>query len=479
MKRDTSARGEDNVHLQRIITEGLAHYSYLMGDAGKAVVIDPRRDCDVYLDEARRAGLQIIYVLETHRHEDLVLGSVELASRAGAEVWHADAQLPYEYGQPLREGQDFQVGGLNLETIASPGHTEGGISYLLRDQAGFPWMLFSGDTLLAGDTGRTDLLGPDRLVQMRGLLHETLFRRLLVLGDDVLLWPAHGAGSVCGRAVADRPWTTIGLERRLNPSLSLTDLGAFLGAAGPQSDLPPYFSTTEKLNVQGAPALPEVSPTFIAPRAFADIADSAQVIDLRPELAYLPAHIQGSLFLGPGGISRYAGWFLDAAPPILLVTEEDKSASVGRVQLARMGFESITGCLAGGMDAWLMRGLPVAQTAGISIHSMCRDLESGHDPYILDVRAQSELDEQGRVPVARHVDLLRLLPRIAEIPLGRRIHVLCRSGYRSTVAASVLERTGRLDLAVILGGVSAWRSAECSVKLAWSTAGESQLEADE
>ena len=467
------------MHFQRIITEGLAHFSYLVGDAGKAVIIDPRRDCDVYLDEAGRAGLQIMYVLETHRHEDLVLGAGELASRSGAEVWHADSQLPYEYGQPLREGQDFQVGGLNLETIASPGHTEGGISYLLRDRAGSPWMLFSGDTLLAGDTGRTDLLGLGRMAEMRGLLHETLFRRLLVLGDDVLLWPAHGAGTVCGRAVADRPWTTIGMERRLNPSLGLTEVNAFVDAAGPQSDLPPYFSTAEKLNVRGAPALPEISPTFIAPRAFADIMDSAQVVDLRPELAYLPAHIRGSLFLGPGGISRYAGWFLDPARPLLLVTEEDGSAAVGRVQLARMGFESVTGCLAGGIDAWLMRGLPAAQTAGVTIHSMCRELESDSDPYLIDVRAQHELDEQGRVPAARHVDLLRLPSLIAEIPLGRRIYVLCRSGYRSTVAASVLEQNGRQDLAVILGGVSAWQSAECSVKLAWSTAGESQLETDE
>ena len=268
------------MHFQRIITEGLAHYSYLIGAGGKAVVIDPRRDCDVYLEEARRAGLQIIYVLETHRHEDLVLGSVELAARSSVEVWHADSHLPYEYGQPLREGQEFHVGELSLETIASPGHTAGGISYLLRDPSGSPWMLFSGDTLLAGATGRTDLAGPDRTEEMTALLYETLFRRLLVLGDDILLWPAHGAGTICARAAADRPWTTIGMERRLNPVLSLSDGDSFMKAAGRSSDLPPYFRLVETLNVKGAPPLRENSPTLVPPRGFADAAPSSQVIDI-------------------------------------------------------------------------------------------------------------------------------------------------------------------------------------------------------
>ena len=187
----------------------MAHYSYLIGDDGEAAVIDPRRDCTIYIDRAARAGYRILHVLETHRNEDYVIGSVELAARTGAAVYHADAQWDYTYGQAVEDAQTWQVGRLELEAIHSPGHTPGSMSYLLRTPEGSPWTVFTGDALFAGDVGRVDLLGEERLEEMAGLLYETLFDKLLALPDDLIVCPAHGAGSVCGNT------TPSGRGRRL------------------------------------------------------------------------------------------------------------------------------------------------------------------------------------------------------------------------------------------------------------------------
>jgi hydroxyacylglutathione hydrolase len=190
--------------LERIVSAGLAHYSYLVGDKNQALVIDPRRDVDVYLKMATEAGMRIAHVLETHRNEDYFVGSMELAGRTGAQVWHADVQWEYQYGQPVTAGQKWKVGRLEVEAIATPGHTPGSMSYLLRDPSGIPWMLFCGDTLFAGEVGRIDLMGKDLAAENAGLLYESLFKRLLPLGDEVILCPAHGSGSVCGELIAEQ-----------------------------------------------------------------------------------------------------------------------------------------------------------------------------------------------------------------------------------------------------------------------------------
>ncbi|MCX6680284.1 MAG: MBL fold metallo-hydrolase [Methanothrix sp.] len=205
--------------LERIVSAGLAHYSYLVGDKNQALVIDPRRDVDDYIKMASGAGMRIAYVLETHRNEDFFVGSMELAGRTEAQVWHADGQWDYQYGQPAASGQRWRVGRLEVEAIATPGHTPGSMSYLLRDPSGIPWMLFCGDTLFAGEVGRIDLMGKDLAAENAGLLYESLFKRLLPLGDEVILCPAHGSGSVCGELIAERLWTTIGLEKKHNARL--------------------------------------------------------------------------------------------------------------------------------------------------------------------------------------------------------------------------------------------------------------------
>ncbi|MBU1750692.1 MAG: MBL fold metallo-hydrolase, partial [Chloroflexi bacterium] len=223
---------------ERIESKGLAHYSYLIGDGQEAMVIDPRRDCDIYVEQAVKAGFRITHILETHRNEDYVIGSPELAARTGAAIWHADAQWDYQYGQPVQDGQTWPVGRLKVQAIHTPGHTPGHMSYLLHDPDGAPWVVFTGDALFAGDVGRVDLLGMDRAAEMAGRLYDTLFGRLLPLGDQVIVCPAHGAGSVCGTAIAERLWTTVGLERRLNPSLQHTDRAGFVAQTARELERP-------------------------------------------------------------------------------------------------------------------------------------------------------------------------------------------------------------------------------------------------
>lgn len=241
---------------QRFESTGLAHYSYLIGDGHRAIVIDPRRDCDVYVEAAVREELQITHVLETHRNEDYATGSVELANRTGATILHsAHDDLRYGYGQPICDGETLDIGQLTLKALHTPGHTRGHMSYLLHDPHGTPWMIITGDALFAGDVGRTDFLGPDMMDEMAGLLFNSLFEKILPLGDGVIVCPAHGAGSACGTAIAARPWTTIGLEREHNVKLQYTEKGDFVKRVPRILDRPPYFSVMEKLNLEGPPVL--------------------------------------------------------------------------------------------------------------------------------------------------------------------------------------------------------------------------------
>lgn len=237
---------------ERIESEGLAHYSYLLGSGNEAVVIDPRRDCQVYVDRAAQEGMRITHILETHRNEDYVIGSTELAARTGAEIWHADSQLDYAYGNPVADGQRWRIGEVEVRALASPGHTPGMMNYLLHDAGGRLWGVCTGDTLFAGSVGRVDLAGPERTEEMAGLLYDSIFERLLPLGDGVLVLPAHGPGSVCGgSSIADRPWTTLGIERRHNPRLQVASRQEFVEQTALTQPFPPYFAMMERLNLEG------------------------------------------------------------------------------------------------------------------------------------------------------------------------------------------------------------------------------------
>jgi hydroxyacylglutathione hydrolase len=449
---------------ERMESKGLAQYSYLIGDGRDAVVIDPRRDCEAYIERAYGEGMRIKYILETHRHEDFVIGSPELAQRTDAEIWHADGQLDYLYGHSVEDGQTWNVGRLQIQAKHSPGHTPGSMSYLLRDPGGELWMLFTGDALFAGDVGRVDLLGMDRAGEMAGLLHDSIFNRLLPLGDEVIVCPAHGAGSVCGTAIAERMWTTIGLERKLNPKLQFTDEAQFVANVARELERPPYFRLMEKYNVEGAPllsSLPALAP--LSPGEFVREKEEALVVDTRSELGFASAHVPGSLFIWGAGLSDFAGWFLRHDMPILLVSEGENPVQVTRY-LLRLGYDGLAGYLAGGMLAWHTAGLESSATRTVTVQQLCFLLDEGEETSILDVRSEEELEKTGRIPLAQHIHLTQLPEHLDEVPQDRTVYIFCGSGLRSTLAASLLQRAGWTDLVVVLGGLAGWNSVTCTLE---------------
>lgn len=448
---------------KRIESEGLAHYSYLIGDLHEAAVIDPRRDCDIYVDEITSQSYDLKYILETHRNEDYVIGSVELAERTGAEVRHAEAHMEYGYGNPAEDGQVWNVGRLKLRAVHTPGHTAGHMSYLLYDSAGAPWILFTGDTLFAGDVGRVDLLGSNRIGEMAGLLHDSIFKKIMRLGDHIVVCPAHGAGSVCGESIADRVWTTVGMERLYNPKLQYTDRAAFINAVGRDLEKPPYFSKMEKLNLHGPPllkTLPFSEP--LKPRDFAEKSRNAPVIDTRLELAYGAAHVPGSISIWQEGLPSFAGWFIPYGVPIFLVTEAEDPTKEIRY-LVRLGYDRIQGHLSRGMLAWHMAGLKSSANAMIPVGDLCGELDAGDEHWILDVRGEDELKKEGRLPKAQHIHITQLPESWDAVPKDRLVNIFCGSGLRSTTAASLLTRQGWRDIRIILGGMAGWKSERCPI----------------
>jgi hydroxyacylglutathione hydrolase len=449
---------------KRFESQGLAHYSYLIGDGNQAVVIDPRRDGDVYVQTANREGLRITHILETHRNEDYVVGSIKLANRTGAAILlSAHHDLTYGYGEPIRDGETLKIGQLKLEALHTPGHTLGHMSYLLYEPTGAPWIVFTGDALFAGDVGRTDFYGRDRLDEVTGLLYESLFHKILPLGDEVIVCPAHGAGSVCGTAIAERTWTTIGLERKHNPKLQYTDKADFVQHVGRMLEYPPYFRMMEKLNLEGPPILGWLpSPTPLSPGDFAAQAEDAYVLDTRMELNFGSAHVPGALSIWEEGLASFAGWFLSYDKPILLVTETNDVSRTVRY-LIRLGFDRLDGFLAGGMMAWHKAGLESHRVQTTTVQDLCRLLDRDGDAWILDVRSDEEV-AQREIPVAHHIHITQLLERMDEVPRDQPVYIFCGSGLRAMTAASLLRNAGWENLTTVLGGLAGWSSVSCPLE---------------
>lgn len=447
---------------QRIESEGLAHYSYIVGDRREAIVIDPRRDCDPYIDITEKDGFRITGILETHRNEDYLIGSIELASRTGAEMWHAEPELEYKYGKTVEDGQEWKVGRLKIKAIHTPGHTSGHMSYLLHDSNGNPWILFSGDTLFAGDVGRVDLAGKERIPEMAGLLYDSIFKKIIPLGDHVVVCPAHGSGSVCAASIADRVWTTVGMERLYNPKLRYTQREDFIKNNGQAMEVPPYFRKMEELNLNPPPLRNLPVPTPLSANNFLRESRAGCVLDSRMELDFGAAHVPGSLSIWMDGIPSFAGWFLNYERPIFIVGETEKSEEIVRM-LVRMGYDNIRGSLSGGMLAWHMAGEESASNGMEPVQALCGRIDGGSEFFILDVRSEDELQKEGRIPTALNIHITQLPGNLDKVPKDRPVHVFCGSGLRSTIAASILQRAGWKDITVILGGMVGWKSKKCPV----------------
>ncbi len=439
---------------ERIESEGLAHYSYVVGDGDEACVIDPRRDCGVYQEMAVRQGHRITSILETHRNEDYVVGSRELAARTGARIWHADGHLAYQYGDAVRDGQEWMVGQLSLMAIHSPGHTLGSMSYLLRDPQGFPWVIFTGDSLFAGAVGRVDFVGEDRLEEMAGHLYDTIFTRLLPLGDGIIVCPAHGAGSVCGSSIASRVWTTVGLERRLNPKLQAPNRAGFVADVAVPLARAPYFRRMELVNLGGSAPMEELPvPEPISADAFAERLDGAIVLDTRCPACFAAAHIPGAYAIPQDEIPSFAGWFLPYDRPILLVADASGTEKVVRY-LVRLGYDRVGGVLRGCMKAWHSAGRRGAHAGIVNPAEFASLLDAREQMFVLDVRSERELERVPAVKGAHHIHIIEIPERIDDVPQDRRIYVMCATGTRACIVTSLLLRAGHKDVAVVLGGMA-------------------------
>ena len=449
---------------KRYISEGIAHYSYLIADEGQAVVIDPRRDIDDYLRDAANEECYIVRVLETHRNEDYLIGSLELEAATGADLCHADSQWDYQYGTAVQDGQVWQTGRLKIKAIHTPGHTPGSMSYLLFDPEGNPWMIFTGDLLFSGDVGRMDLLGEDRLPDMAGLLYDSLFNKVLLLGDSIIVCPAHGIGSVCGSEISERTWTTIGLEKQHNPKLKVDSKEEFIAKHAKMLERPPYFRKMERLNLEGPPVLgrlPALRP--LHPAAFAEAAKSAQVVDARGQVSFAAAHIPDSLSIWKARLSSYAGWFLHDDQPILFVCDPTDTGEIVR-KMVRLGFDNLAGYLAGGIVGWTKAGKPFKSITLMTMTAFCDLMKSDTEKLLLDVRGEDELKEEG-LKHGMHLHLTQMPGNLEEIPVDLPIIPLCTSGNRSMIAASILSKAGWEDVRVPVGGLGAWRACGCDFEL--------------
>ncbi len=451
---------------EKIKSPGIAHISYLIGDGNEAIVVDPRRDIDIYLEKAVEEGYKITKIFETHRNEDYIIGSTELKAKTGAEVWHADEMLDYEYGKPVEDGQEFKVGRLKFEAMHTPGHTPGSMSYILYGYEGTPWMVFTGDALFAGDVGRIDFLGEENLEKTGSWLYDSIFNKILPLGDEVILCPAHGAGSVCASAISDREWTTIGIERKLNPKLQVDSKEEFIELHGEMLEYPPYFENMEASNLTGGDPLANYEkPAALSPGEFAEAmaADDTYVIDVRMEVSYASAHVPGSISIPLQNLPSFVGWFIPVGANILLVTEGEYPEEAIK-HLYRTGYDNIKGYLSGGIISWHMAGKKSASVNTVTVDKLCTLLDTEpEDRFILDIRSEDEVESEGEIQDAEHVHLTQLPEHYDELPEDIPVYIFCGSGLRSMTAASLLQNEGFINQRVVLGGLIAWNSTTCPI----------------
>lgn len=446
--------------LEKIKTPGLSHLSYLIGSGGKAAVIDPRRDCDIYLEKARTEGLEITHIFETHRNEDLITGSPILAQMTGAVVLHGpNPEREVAFARTARDGDTFEIGQLTIEALETPGHTDDHLAFVIHDREyrDGPVGVFTGDALFVGDVGRTDFY-PDRKHEVAGLLFDSL-QKLLALGDQTILYPAHGAGSVCGSGMAEREFSTIGHERRNNPRLQITDRDAFIEAKVSENHYqPPYFRLMERLNMEGATAAPRV----IWPRrlTLAEMleAQADHRIDLREPLAFASGHFPGSICLPVGMISAFAGWFIREDETLVLIGSDESQLSDAMSHLTRIGLDNVIGGYSGVVPA-AANGIAMGSVPMVDTRTVKARLENSADDWtLLDVR---DADERsiGAIEGSDHIYVGELNERWSDLDKERHYTVMCASGMRASVAAGWLASRGFSHVDVYLGSMGAWKSA--------------------
>ncbi len=452
----------------RIFTPGLAQVAYLVADdsAGVAAVIDPRRDVDAYLDWARAHGVRIAAILETHVHADFVSGAPELAAATGAPVYASRLGAQGFPHEPLDDGGEVRVGRLRLKALWTPGHTPEHLAFLLFDPevGDEPQALFSGDTLFVGEVGRPDLLGQEQTQRLAGQLFHTVTARLSRLPDDLVVYPGHTAGSACGKKIGDAPSTTIGQEKLANYAFHARAEGDFIARILADMPAPPtYYPIMKRVNKAGATPLADLArgealpPDEVAARQAA----GALVIDARTPAAFGSGHVPGAFFAGLGpNFLAWLGWLAPYDRDLILILDDEADFAAARAELRRIGLDRVVGYLADGMEAWRAGGRDEVTLPQLSVRALQERLSGGAPLAVLDVRGDDEW-ASGHIAGASHT-FAGLIAQGAAIPLDEAagpIAVICGSGYRSSIANSLLQARGYTTLLNVSGGMTAWQAA--------------------
>jgi len=446
------------VYFQQFYLTCLSHASYMLGSEGVACVVDPQRDVELYLDEARKEGLHIEHIIETHLHADFVSGHRELADRSGAKIYlgaAAGATFPHVN---IHEGDEIRFGRVILRFLETPGHTLESVSIAVTDlgRGDKPFAVLTGDTLFIGDVGRPDLSKDHTPQQLAALLFDSLHTKLIPLGDDVEVYPAHGAGSLCGKQMRPERQSTIGRERALNYALrprTKEEFVKLLTAELPER--PGYFALDAEINRTGAPALTQMTPLaqLTPDELLTKQAAGAVVLDTRPSNQFFAGHVPGAVHIALAG--QYASWaatMLGLDRDIVLIAEDEEHLEESRMRLARVGVERVVGSLRGGMAEWARENRPVAEIGQISAEELARQLDS---VQVIDVRRPAEWAD-GHLEGALLKPLNQFESMLGDLDRSRPIAVHCKGGYRSAIACSLLERAGFENVMNLTGGFDAW-----------------------
>ena len=448
----------------------LAHASYVLASEGEAIIIDPQRDVELYLKAAAEHGVTIRHIFETHLHADFVSGHKELAARTGAKIYigaHAGAKFPHV---PVTDGFELKFGKASVRALETPGHTGERICLVVTDmdKSIAPWAVLTGDTLFIGDVGRPDLSPKHTPAELAGLLYDSLHNKLLTLPDNVLVYPAHGAGSLCGKNMRAERSSTIGTERLTNYALQIKNREEFIATLTSKLPArPEYFSKDAEINRTGAPSLSEL-PLLrsVTPAELGRMLEQGElVLDVRSGDDFAAAHVPGSVNIALSG--QFASWAatvlgLTAHP--VLIADNDPQIEDARIRLARVGIESLDGYLAGGVTAWKQAGLPVATVRQITVQELS-DRQQSDGVQVLDVRREPEW-EAGHIESANWWPLDNFKVSPPEIDHDAPLAVHCKSGYRSMIASSLLQRAGFRNVVNVIGGFDAWQAANLPVAAA-------------
>ena len=452
--------------LQRYFLECLSHASYMVADekSNTAVVIDPRRDIDIYVEDARQHGYEIKHVILTHFHADFIAGHIELRDKVGARIYlGARAKAEFDF-EPLGDGSVIEFGDVRLKAMETPGHTLEGITILAFDKAKDPknpYAIFTGDTLFLGDVGRPDLFASIGITahELAEMLYDSLQNKLLKLPDKTLVYPAHGAGSMCGKALSDEAVSTLGEQRLHNYALQPMTKEDFIKMITvDQPEAPAYFGYDAALNQQERPNLDESMKKSMKALDLNMVLSlhksGAQIVDVREAADFAGAHFRASINIGiDGRFATWAGTILNKDVPIIIIAEASR-VEEAVMRLGRIGFHNVRGFLKGGMESLKDRNDLISKTQRISAAAI-DELEG--ETTIIDIRNENEW-EGGHIEGSLNIPLNHLADRIAEVPLSGQVIVHCQGGYRSMIAASLLEKEGLSNIFDLVGGYQAWVS---------------------